>query len=402
MGEAWIVDGVRTPIGAFGGSLSEVRPDDMAAHVIERLMARHPGIDPARVTDVVLGCANQAGEDNRNVARMASLLAGLPATVPGETVNRLCASGMSAVAHAARAARLGEGDLYVAGGVESMTRAPFVMGKSAKPFGRDVQVYDTSIGWRFVNPRMKERWGVDAMGETAENVAEMYGIGREAQDVFACMTQRRAAAARDVGRFDAEIVAVPIPGKKKGETASFERDEFIRPETTIEVLSKLRPAFRAGGTVTAGNSSGINDGAAALLVASDAALKEHGLAPMARVVSSAAAGVEPRIMGIGPVPASRKALAQAGLSLDDVGVIELNEAFAAQALAVLHDLAIAPDDPRVNPNGGAIALGHPLGMSGARLLLTAAHELRRSGERYALCTMCVGVGQGMAVVLERA
>ena len=402
MSEAWIVDGVRTPIGSFGGGLSEERPDDMAAHVIERLLARHPEIDPERVTDVVLGCANQAGEDNRNVARMAALLAGLPATVPGETVNRLCASGMSAVTHAARAAKLGEGDLYVAGGVESMTRAPFVMSKSSKAYSRDVQVYDTSIGWRFVNPRMQERWGIDAMGETAENVAEMYGIGREAQDLFACRTQLRAAAARDAGRFEVEIVAVPVSGKKKGETASFERDEFIRPDTTVEVLSKLRAAFRRGGTVTAGNSSGINDGAAALLVASDAGLKEHALAPMARVVSSAAAGVEPRIMGIGPVPATRRALAQARLSLDDVGVVELNEAFAAQALAVLHDLGIAADDPRVNPNGGAIALGHPLGMSGARLLLTAAHELQRTGERYALCTMCVGVGQGMAVVLEKA
>ena len=402
MSEAWIVDGVRTPIGSFGGGLSEVRPDDMAAHVIERLMARHPGLDPGRVTDVVLGCANQAGEDNRNVARMAALLAGLPATVPGETVNRLCASGMSAVAHAARAAKLGEGDVYVAGGVESMTRAPFVMSKSSKPFSRDVQLHDTSIGWRFVNPRMQERWGIDAMGETAENVAELYGIGREAQDVFACRTQLRAAAARESGRFAPEIVGVPVPGKRKGETAIFERDEFIRPDTTIEVLAKLRPAFRTGGSVTAGNSSGINDGAAALLVASDVGVKEHGLEPMARIVSAAAAGVEPRIMGIGPVPASARALALAGIALDDVGVIELNEAFAAQSLAVLHDLGVAADDPRVNPNGGAIALGHPLGMSGARLLLTAAHELRRTGERYALCTMCVGVGQGMAVVLERA
>ena len=402
MSEAWIVDGVRTPIGSFGGGLSEVRPDDMAAHVIERLMARHPEIEPARVTDVVLGCANQAGEDNRNVARMAALLAGLPATVPGETVNRLCASGMSAVAQAARGAKLGDGDLYVAGGVESMTRAPFVMSKSSKPYSRDVQVHDTSIGWRFVNPRMQERWGIDAMGETAENVAELYGIGREAQDAFACGTQMRAAAARESGRFAAEIVAVPVPGKKRGETASFECDEFIRPDTTMEVLAKLRPAFRQGGSVTAGNSSGINDGAAAVLVASDAGLKEHGLEPMARIVSAAAAGVEPRIMGIGPVPASRRALEMAGVALDDVGVIELNEAFAAQSLAVLHDFGIPADDPRVNPNGGAIALGHPLGMSGARLLLTAAHELRRTGERYALCTMCVGVGQGMAVVLEKA
>ena len=402
MSEAWIVDGVRTPIGAFGGALSEVRADDLAAHVVEQLMRRHPEVDPAAVTDVVLGCANQAGEDNRNVARMAALLAGLPATVPGETVNRLCASGMSAVVQAGRAARLGEGDVYVAGGVESMTRAPFVMSKSPKAYGREMQLFDTSIGWRFVNPRMRERWGVDAMGETAENVAEQFGIAREAQDVFACRTQLRAAEARASGRLALEIVPVPVPGKRKGETAAFEHDEFIRPDSTIEGLAKLRPAFREGGSVTAGNSSGINDGAAALLVASDAGLRAHGLEPMARIVASAAAGVEPRIMGMGPVPASRKALAQAGIALEDVGVIELNEAFAAQALACLAELGIAADDPRVNPNGGAIALGHPLGMSGARLLLTAAHELRRTGERYALCTMCVGVGQGMAVVLERA
>ena len=401
MADAYIVDGVRTAIGSHGGSLAEVRPDDMAAHVIARLVERHPRLDPARIADVILGNANQAGEDNRNVARMALLLAGLPTSVPGETVNRLCASGMSAVAQAARAVRLGEGDVYVAGGVESMTRAPYVLSKTGKAFGRDAQLFDTSIGWRFVNPRFQERYGVDAMGETAENVAEQYGISREDQDRFACSTQQRAAVARDRGRFDREIVPLPVPGKKRGEAAEFSRDEFIRADTSLEALARLRPAFRAGGSVTAGNSSGINDGACALLVASEQAVKELDLTPLARVVSTAAAGVEPRTMGMGPVPASRKALASAGVALDDVGVIELNEAFAAQALACVRELGVADDDPRLNPNGGAIALGHPLGMSGARLLLTAAHELRERGERYALATMCVGVGQGMATVLER-
>ena len=402
MADAYIVDGVRTAIGSHGGSLAEVRPDDMAAHVIARLVERHPRLDPARIADVILGNANQAGEDNRNVARMALLLAGLPTSVPGETVNRLCASGMSAVAQAARAVRLGEGDVYVAGGVESMTRAPYVLSKTGKAFGRDAQLFDTSIGWRFVNPRFQERYGVDAMGETAENVAEQYRVSREDQDRFACSTQQRAAVARDRGRFDREIVPVQVAGKKRGESSEFSRDEFIRADTSLEALAKLRPAFRAGGSVTAGNSSGINDGACALLVASERAVKELDLTPLARVVSTAAAGVEPRTMGMGPVPASRKALASAGVTLDEVGVIELNEAFAAQALACVRELGVVDDDPRLNPNGGAIALGHPLGMSGARLLLTAAHELRERGERYALATMCVGVGQGMATVLERA
>jgi 3-oxoadipyl-CoA thiolase len=401
MSDAFIIDGVRTPIGSHGGSLAEVRPDDLAAHVIRALVARFPGLDPAQVDEVILGCANQAGEDNRNVARMATLLAGLPTSVPAETVNRLCASGMSAVAHAARQARLGEGDLFIAGGVESMTRAPYVLSKSGKPFGRDMQMFDTSIGWRFVNPAMEKRYGVDAMGETAENVAEEYTVAREAQDTFACRTQARAAAAREAGKFDAEIVPVPVPGKKRGETAEFARDEFLRPETTMETLAKLKPAFRQGGSVTAGNSSGINDGAAALLVASARGAREHGLVPLVRIVATAAAGVEPRTMGMGPVPASRKALAMAGLTMDDMNVIELNEAFAAQALACLRELAIDADDARVNPNGGAIALGHPLGMSGARLLLTAARELERTGGRYALATMCVGVGQGTATILER-
>jgi acetyl-CoA acyltransferase len=402
MPEAFIVDGVRTPIGSFGGSLSEVRPDDMAAHVIARLLDRHPEVDRERIADVVLGCANQAGEDNRNVARMAGLLAGLPTSVPGETVNRLCASGMSAVVQAARAARLGEGDLYVAGGVESMTRAPYVLSKTGKAFGRDAQLYDTSIGWRFVNPRLEATYGVDAMGETAENVAEQYGIARGDQDLFACRTQDRAVTARASGRFAEEIVPVQVPGAKRGTTQEFGEDEFIRPGTSLEGLAKLKPPFRAGGSVTAGNSSGINDGAAALLVASERAVEEMGLEPLARIVTSAVAGVEPRTMGMGPVPSSRKALAHAGLTLDDMSVIELNEAFAAQALACMRELGMRDDDPRVNPNGGAIALGHPLGMSGARLLLTAALELRKTGGQYALATMCVGVGQGMATILERA
>ena len=401
MTEAYIVDGVRTPIGSFGGSLAEVRADDMAAHVIRRLLERHPGLDPARVADVILGCANQAGEDNRNVARMAALLAGLPPSVPGETINRLCASGMSAVAQAARAVKVGEGDVYLAGGVESMTRAPYVMSKPGRAYGRDAQLFDTSIGWRFVNPNMQARYGVDAMGETAENVAEDYGVSRADQDVFACRTQERAAAARERGRFDAEIAPVEVAGAKRGESAHFARDEFIRPGTTLETLAKLKPAFRPGGSVTAGNSSGINDGACAVLVASEGAVKELGATPLARVVTSAAAGVEPRTMGMGPVPATQKALAQAGLTLDDMSVIELNEAFAAQGLACLRQLGVADDDPRVNPNGGAIALGHPLGMSGARLLLTAARELEQTGGRYALATMCVGVGQGMATIIER-
>jgi 3-oxoadipyl-CoA thiolase len=333
---------------------------------------------------------------------MAALLAGLPTSVPGETVNRLCASGMSAVAQAARAAKLGEGDLFIAGGVESMTRAPYVLSKTAKPFGRDAQLYDTSIGWRFINPKLQAHYGTDSMGETAENVAQQFGVSRQDQDVFACKTQERATAARAGGRFGVEITPVPVPGEKKGETREFCADEFIRPNTALEALAKLRPAFRKDGTVTAGNSSGINDGACVLLVASEAAVRDFGLRPIARVVAAAAAGVEPRIMGMGPVPATRRALAQAGLTLDHLGVIELNEAFAAQALACLRELGLRDDDPRVNPNGGAIALGHPLGMSGARLALTAARELERTGEQYALCTMCVGVGQGMAMILERA
>jgi 3-oxoadipyl-CoA thiolase len=385
----------------MAGGLSDVRPDDLAAHAIAELMRRYPSADPAAVSDVVLGCANQAGEDNRNVARMALLLAGLPHSVPGETVNRLCASGMSAVASAARAARLGEGDLFVAGGVESMTRAPYALSKAGKPWARDVEIFDTSLGWRFVNPRMKERYGTDSMGQTAENVAEKYGISRNDQDCFALRSQQKAAAARSSGRFADEIVPVAIP-QKKGDAKTFDQDEFLRPDSTIEALSKLKPAFRTDGkgSVTAGNASGLNDGAAALLVASDRGVKNFGLKPITKLVSVGVAGVEPRLMGMGPVPASRLALQRAGLRIEDMDVIELNEAFAAQVLACLRELGVTDDDARVNPNGGAIALGHPLGMSGARLILTAAQELRRTGKRYALCTMCIGVGQGMAVVLE--
>jgi acetyl-CoA acyltransferase len=404
MSNAFIVDGVRTPIGSFGGSLADVRTDDLAAHAIAQLVTRHESLDLSRIEDVVFGCANQAGEDNRNVARMALLLAGLPTSVPGETVNRLCASGMSAAASAALSVRLGDGDLYIAGGVESMTRAPYVMSKSSKPFGRDVELFDTSIGWRFVNSKMRDRFGVDSMGQTAENVAERFCVSREDQDAFAFRSQQKAAAAQAKGRFTREIVPVETPGPKRGTTVSFDRDEFIKPDTSLEVLAKLKPAFRTDGkgSVTAGNASGINDGSCALLIASDQAVRDYSLEPLARIVASAAAGVEPRVMGMGPVPATQKVLAFAGLTIDDVAVIELNEAFAAQGLACLRELGIADDDPRVNPNGGAIALGHPLGMSGARILLTAAHELRERGAQYALCTMCVGVGQGMAVVIERA
>ena len=403
MTDAFIVDGLRTPIGTLGGALSDVRADDLAAHAIAALLARHPSVDPARIADVILGCANQAGDDNRNVARMALLLAGVPVSVPGETINRLCASGLSAVASAARGVKLGEGDLYVAGGVESMTRAPYVLSKGAKPFARDMQLFDTSLGWRFVNPLMQARYGTDSMGQTAENVAEQFGVSRDDQDAFAARSQQKAAAARASGRLAVEIAPVEI-AQRKGPPVRVEHDEFIRPETTREGLAKLRPAFRTDGkgTVTAGNASGLNDGAAALLIASERAVKEFQFTPRARVVAAAAAGVEPRIMGMGPVPSTRRALALAGLTLNQMDVIELNEAFAAQSLACLREFGLADDDPRVNPNGGAIALGHPLGMSGARLALTATRELERTNTRYALCTMCIGVGQGMAMVLERA
>src|SRR5690349_10559858 len=383
MSSAYIVDGIRSPVANIGGGLSEVRPDDLAAKVIMELMRRHPELDPAEIADVVLGCANQAGEDNRNVARMALLLAGLPVTVPGETVNRLCASGMSAVANASRAVKLGEGDFYIAGGVENMTRAPYVMSKGSTPFARNVELFDTSLGWRFVNPKMKAKYGVDSMGQTAENVAEQYKVSRADQDAFALRSQQKAAKAREAGRFKKEITAVEIP-QKKGDPKRFEQDEFLRPESNLDTLGKLKPAFRTdgAGSVTAGNSSGLNDGAAALLIASDKGVAELGAKPLAKIVTSAVAGVEPRIMGMGPVPSSRKALEQAGLTLDQMDVIELNEAFAAQSLACLRELGIADDDSRVNPNGGAIAIGHPLGMSGARLLLTAARQLETTRGRY--------------------
>ncbi len=401
--DAFIIDGVRTAVGNIGGALSPVRADDLAAGVIAALMARNPSVPADRVADVILGCANQAGEDNRNVARMASLLAGLPVTVPGETVNRLCASGLNAVASAARAIKVGEGDVYIAGGVESMTRAPFVMSKGTSAFARDVQLFDTSLGWRFVNSRMKAMHGTDSMGETAENVAAQYGISRADQDAFAVRSQQKAAKARDGGRFSEEIVPVDIP-QKRGDATRVDRDEFLRPDTSDETLAKLKPAFRTDGqgSVTAGNASGLNDGAAALLLASGSAVQEFGLTPIARIVASASAGVEPRIMGMGPVPATRLVLERAGLTLEQMDVIELNEAFAAQSLACMRELGMPDDDSRVNPNGGAIAIGHPLGMSGARLALTAARELQRTGGRYALCTMCIGVGQGFAMVIERA
>ncbi len=401
--DAFIVDGIRTPIGNIGGALSTVRADDLGALVIAELLRRNAQLDPSRIADVIFGCANQAGEDNRNVARMSALLAGLPVTVPGETVNRLCASGLSAVTNAARAIKVGEGDVYVAGGVESMTRAPYVMSKGASAFARDVQLFDTSLGWRFVNAKLKAMHGTDSMGETAENVAAQYGVTRLDQDAFAVRSQQRAAVARAAGVFAEEIVPVEV-AQKKGAALIVSNDEFLRPDTSMDTLARLKPAFRTDGlgSVTAGNASGLNDGAAALLIMSARAASDAGLTPLARIVASAAAGVEPRIMGMGPVPATQRVLQRAGLTLDQIDVIELNEAFAAQSLAVLRELGLRDDDPRVNPNGGAIALGHPLGMSGARLALTATRELHRRHARYALCTMCIGVGMGYAVILERA
>ncbi|MBD2713550.1 3-oxoadipyl-CoA thiolase [Microvirga sp. STR05] len=400
MSQAYIIDGIRTPIGNFGGTLSAVRPDDLAALTIRELLRRNPSADPAAIADVILGCANQAGEDNRNVARMALLLAGLPTTVPGETVNRLCASGLSASIGAARAIQSGDGDLFVSGGVENMTRAPLVMSKPSKGFGTDSQMADSSFGWRFINPRMQELYGTDAMGETAENLVDQYGISRDDQDQFALHSQQKAAEAQGSGRLGEEIVAVGI-SQRKGEPLQFAQDEFLKPATTLEGLAKLRPAFRKTGTVTAGNASGLNDGAAALLLASEDGIKQHNLTPKARIVSMGVAGVEPRIMGIGPVPASHQALKKAGLTLNDIDIIELNEAFAAQSIACVRALGLQDNDPRINPNGGAIALGHPLGMSGARILNAAVRELHRQQKRYALVTMCIGVGQGYAAVIER-
>ncbi len=400
MKEAFIADGIRTPIGNIKGALSGIRADDMAALVIKELAARNPHIPAEAIDDVILGCHNQAGEDNRNVARMALLLAGIPWSVPGETVNRLCASGMSAVINAARAVKAGDGDVFIAGGMEHMTRSPWVISKTSQPFGGDAQMFDSSFGWRFVNPRMHELYGTDPMGITAENLAEMYKISREDQDLFAYRSQMKAAVAQKAGRLAEEIVAVPIP-QKKGEPTMVLADEFIKPSSTIEKLATLRPSFSKTGTVTAGNASGLNDGAAALYIVSGQAVNQYGITPKARIVSSAVVGVEPRIMGIGPVGATNKALAKAGLTLNDIDIIELNEAFAAQSLACTRALGMADDDPRVNPNGGAIALGHPLGMTGARITWSAAMELQKTGKRYALATMCIGLGQGYAVILER-
>lgn len=402
MKEAYIIDGIRTPIGKFTGTLSPIRTDDMAAIVLEEIVKRNPSIPKEAYEDVILGCANQAGEDNRNVARMALLLAGLPFTVPGETINRLCSSGMSAIVQANRAIKTGEGDVFIAGGVEHMTRGPWVISKTSSPFGRDAQMHDSSFGWRFVNKKMKDIFGTDAMGETAENLVDKYNISREDQDKFAAWSQQKAEQAQKSGRLAEEIIAVDIPQRKK-DPIKFEKDEFIRPGTTVETLSNLRPAFRReGGTVTAGNASGLNDGAAATIVASEEAVKKYNLKPLARIVSSAVVGVEPRIMGIGPVGATNKALERAGLTLDDIDIIELNEAFAAQALACTRALGLADDDPRINPNGGAIAIGHPLGVTGTRILHSAALELQKTGKRYALATMCVGVGQGYATIIENA
>ncbi len=399
MNQAFICDAVRTPFGRYGGALSSVRTDDLAAVPLAALMARNPGMDWAAVTDVIYGCVNQAGEDNRNVAHMATLLAGLPLQLPGSTINRLCGSGMDAVGTASRAIKAGEATLMIAGGVESMSRAPFVMGKAESAFSRNAQIYDTTIGWRFINKRMKDMYGVDAMPETAENVATDYQIEREAQDRMALASQLKAVAAQKAGYFDAEITPVTI-AQKKGDAIVVNKDEHPR-ETTMETLAKLKGVVRPDGTVTAGNASGVNDGACALLLANEAAARTHGLTPRARILGMATVGVPPRIMGIGPAPATQKVLALTGLTLAQMDVIELNEAFAAQGLAVLRNLGLQDDDPRVNPNGGAIALGHPLGASGARLITTAVNQLHRSSGRYALCTMCIGVGQGIAVVIER-
>lgn len=398
MQNSFIVDGVRSPIGALRGSLAGVRTDDLAAHVISRLMDKFPGLDPALINDVILGCANQAGEDNRNVARMAALLAGLPYTVPGETVNRLCASGMSAIVSAHRAIQSGDGDLFIAGGVENMTRGPWVLSKSAQAFGGDSQMYDSTFGWRFINPKMKELYGVDAMGETAENLADQYSINREDQDAFALWSQQKAAAAQSF--MEKDIAPIIIP-QRKGDPITASKDEFAKPNTTLEGLASLKPAFRKNGTVTAGNAAGLNDGSAALLIASEFGARQNELTPIARIVSTAVVGVEPGIMGIGPVGATQRALRKAGLSLDDIGVLEINEAFAAQVLACTRALGMDDRDERINPGGGSIALGHPLGMSGARITLQAARWMQEKNVRYGVATMCIGVGQGYAVVLEK-
>ncbi len=401
MKEAYIIDGIRTPIGSYHGTLSSVRTDDLGALVIKELVARNPSIPKEAYDDVILGCANQAGEDNRNVARMCLLLGGLPFTVPGETVNRLCSSGLSAIIHASRAIKAGDGDLFISGGVEHMTRGPYVMSKPSKAYGNDSKMYDSSFGWRFVNPKMHALYGTDGMGSTAENLVEKFNISREDQDAFAHWSQMKASKAQESGRLAKEIVTVEIPQRKK-DPIQFSKDEFIKPSTTKEILGKLRPAFKKeGGSVTAGNSSGLNDGAAATIIASEDAVKKYNLKPMARIVSSAVVGVEPRIMGIGPVEAANKALSKANLSMDDMDVIELNEAFAAQALACTRACGLADNDPRLNPNGGAIAIGHPLGVTGARICYSAAIELQETKKRFALVTMCIGVGQGYAAIIER-
>ena len=401
MKDAYIIDAIRTPIGNFGGTLAAVRTDDLAAIVIAELIKRNPTLNQEAIEDVLFGCANQAGEDNRNVARMAGLLAGLPWKVGGETVNRLCASGMAAAINASRAIKIGDGDLYISGGVENMSRGPYVISKSAKPFGTDAKMYDSSFGWRFINPKMEQLYGTDGMGQTAENLVDMYKISREDQDKFAYWSQMKATKAQQSGRLAEEIVVVEIPQRKK-DPIIFAQDEFIKPTTSLEILGKLAPAFRKeGGSVTAGNASGLNDGAAAMLIASEDAAKQYNLQPMARIVSSAIAGVEPRIMGIGPVYATEKALKRADLTLDQMDIIEINEAFAAQSLACTRKMGLADDDPRINPNGGAIALGHPLGMTGSRILQTAAIELHKQNKKYALVTLCIGVGQGYATIIER-
>ena len=401
MKEAYIIDGIRTPIGSYKGTLSAVRTDDLGALVISEVVKRNPSIPKEAYDDVIMGCANQAGEDNRNVARMSALLAGLPFTVPGETVNRLCSSGLSAIIHASRAIKAGDGDLFIAGGVENMTRGPYVIAKPSSAFGTDAKMYDSSFGWRFINPKMHELYGTDGMGNTAENLVEKYNISREDQDKLAYWSQMKATKAQENGRLAKEIVTVEIPQRKK-EPVIFAKDEFVKPNTSLEVLAKLRGAFKAeGGSVTAGNSSGLNDGAAATIIASVDAVKKYNLKPMARILSSAVVGVEPRIMGIGPVEASKKALQKAGLSLDDIDIIELNEAFAAQVLACTRALGLADDDPRLNPNGGSIAIGHPLGVTGTRIAYSAALELQEQQKRYALITMCIGVGQGYAAIIER-
>jgi 3-oxoadipyl-CoA thiolase len=401
MKEAYIIDGIRTPIGSYKGTLSAVRTDDLGAIVIEELVKRNPNIPKHAYDDVIMGCANQAGEDNRNVARMSSLLAGLPFTVPGETVNRLCSSGLSAIIHANRAIKAGDGDIFISGGVENMTRGPYVIAKPSTGFGGDSKMYDSTFGWRFINPKMQKLYGTDGMGNTAENLVEKYNISREDQDAFAYWSQMKATKARENGRLAKEIITVEIPQRKK-DPIQFSKDEFVKPTTSKEVLAKLRPAFKKeGGSVTAGNSSGLNDGAAATIIASENAVKKYNLKPIARIVSSAVVGVEPRIMGIGPVQASNKALAKAGLTMDDMDVIELNEAFAAQALACTRTWGLADNDPRLNPNGGSIAIGHPLGVTGTRIAYSAAIELQEQNKRYALITMCIGVGQGYAAIIER-